>query len=198
MPARKIPLADRFEAKVDKAGPTQSHMSTCCYVWTGAKFKPTKYGALQVNGKAERAHRVAWQLSNGTIPAGLDVLHKCDNEACVRVSHLYLGTSKDNARDRVVRGRAARGLRHGSVTKPGRLPSGLAHFLNKNPERVRGELNGNSKISEATARAILSEYDGSYGEIPRLVKKYNSSRSLIEQLVQGRTWRHLSRATVVV
>lgn len=35
------------------------------------------------------------------------VLHKCDNRACVRVDHLYVGTGSDNNRDAFERGRRA-------------------------------------------------------------------------------------------
>jgi len=45
------------------------------------------------------AHRVAWIVSRGPIPDGLFVLHKCDNRACVRLSHLFLGTKSDNNKD---------------------------------------------------------------------------------------------------
>lgn len=113
MPARTIPLQVRFEQKVRLFGKLMPGMKTRCEEWKGATFKPTEYGAIQVNGRAKRAHRIAWELSGRVIPPGKDVLHRCDNKACVRLSHLYLGTDKENGRDRAVRGQAASGSRHG-------------------------------------------------------------------------------------
>jgi hypothetical protein len=55
--------------------------------------------------KVKYAHRLAWQRVNGPIPNGMMVLHHCDNPPCINVEHLYLGTQKDNMRDRKVRGR---------------------------------------------------------------------------------------------
>ena len=59
------------------------------------------------------AHRAAWEIANGPVPEGLVVRHKCDNRPCINLDHLELGTSKDNAMDRVTRGRSntARGVR---------------------------------------------------------------------------------------
>lgn len=51
------------------------------------------------------AHRVAWIESNGAIPEGLCVLHRCDNRACINTDHLWLGTKKDNAVDMARKGR---------------------------------------------------------------------------------------------
>lgn len=55
-------------------------------------------------------HRRAFEEYWGVIlPPGLMVLHECDNPACYRVSHLYIGTHQDNMRDKVARNRQGKG-----------------------------------------------------------------------------------------
>ena len=48
-------------------------------------------------GKDWRAHRLSFLLTTGKEPAA--VLHKCNNPACVRPSHLQAGDSKENLLD---------------------------------------------------------------------------------------------------
>jgi HNH endonuclease len=48
----------------------------------------------------ELAYRRMWRLWNDReIPPGMCICHKCDIPACVRPSHLWLGTVADNNRD---------------------------------------------------------------------------------------------------
>lgn len=44
-------------------------------------------------------HRLAWEMVNGPIPEGLEILHECDTKICVRISHLRLDTHKNNMQD---------------------------------------------------------------------------------------------------
>jgi hypothetical protein len=115
-PARR-PLADRFWAKVDKNGPTVRPDLGPCWHWTGAlQGSGTRYGSIGVGGggKTGRASRVSWEIANGPIPKGMQVLHRCDNTRCVNVAHLFLGTHQDNMDDRSAkgRGRSVAGERH--------------------------------------------------------------------------------------
>lgn len=52
-----------------------------------------------------RAHRFAYALLIAPIPNNKYVLHSCDNPSCCNPDHLFLGTAKDNAQDRVSKGR---------------------------------------------------------------------------------------------
>jgi hypothetical protein len=96
-------VEERFWAKVKK-----SEEPDGCWEWQGSRDKDG-YGILCVNRKNVRAHRLIWELFNGTIPKGYCICHNCpngDNPSCVRLEHLFLGTYKDNAQDMVRKGRA--------------------------------------------------------------------------------------------
>jgi len=88
-----------------------------CWLWTGAAM-PKGYGAISAIGLPKKtllAHRVSYELHVGNIPPGMCVLHKCDTTPCVNPAHLFLGTHKDNALDKIKKGRGVdnRGSRHG-------------------------------------------------------------------------------------
>lgn len=85
-----------------------------CWMWTASKDRQG-YGFFRLNRRLMLAHRVGYELANGPIPMGLLVMHTCDNPACVRPSHLVLGTHADNMRDKVKKGRQAR---HGGGHNP--------------------------------------------------------------------------------
>jgi hypothetical protein len=50
-------------------------------------------------------HRIIYEQTYGEIPPDLYVLHKCNNPKCSNLDHLYLGTQKDNMKDRSISGR---------------------------------------------------------------------------------------------
>lgn len=88
-------LASRFWEKVNK--------TETCWLWTGAKLR-TGYGSIRIDHKAERAHRVAYELSVGKIPSGFLILHSCDNPLCVNPDHLRVGDKRANTKDAIERG----------------------------------------------------------------------------------------------
>lgn len=99
----------RFWERVDtSAGPEG------CWPWTGStqgKGHGQVYRGPCRKSAPHKAHRVAWELTHGPIPAGLFVCHHCDNPPCCNPAHLYVGTAADNARDMFARGRARPGGR---------------------------------------------------------------------------------------
>jgi hypothetical protein len=103
-------VADRFWEKVDKlAGHRVASMASDCWLWT-ASLTTVGYGKFAIGKDGRRAilqdaHRVAWTLTNGEIPDGQWVLHRCDNRRCVRPDHLFLGTATDNNVDMASKGR---------------------------------------------------------------------------------------------
>lgn len=75
-----------------------------CWLWTGRSVNFHGYGQIFWRGREQRTNRVAWELSHGPIPENLHVLHSCDVKACVRPSHLHLGTHYENMQEAAERG----------------------------------------------------------------------------------------------
>mgnify|MGYP003659950573 CR=1 FL=1 len=106
----RVPLRERFEAKVDK-----SIFNGDCWEWQGAKDS-CGYGVIGEGGfygKQLKTHRVAVMLDGRDIPEGMLVMHSCDNPPCCNPSHLTIGTDADNHRDRNIKGRQAKGVKNG-------------------------------------------------------------------------------------
>lgn len=82
-----------------------------CWLWCGER-NSSGYGRAYVLGNEKRlAHRCAYAIEHGEVPAGMVVMHTCDNPACVNPAHLQLGTVADNIQDKMAKGRQRLGSR---------------------------------------------------------------------------------------
>lgn len=70
-----------------------------CWLWQKKVHPLTGYGSVGYQSKDWLVHRLAWTLTNGPIPKGMNVLHRCDVRHCGNPTHLFLGTQSDNIID---------------------------------------------------------------------------------------------------
>ena len=143
-------IEERFWEKVNKSGD--------CWEWTASTFV-NGYGKFGVNGKTLRAHRVSYEFIHGPIPDGLLACHRCDNKICVRPSHIFLGTDKDNSNDREKKGRTA-----------------------------RGERSGKAKLTEEKVKNIRKEYSSGNTAKVKLAEKYGVTRQAISLVINSKRW----------
>jgi hypothetical protein len=74
-----------------------------CLCWTGMSIQDG-YGQIHTLHSTVLAHRLAWIVERGAIGDHV-VMHLCDNPSCCDVSHLRLGSHRENADDRTRKGR---------------------------------------------------------------------------------------------
>ena len=95
-------------------------------------------------------------------------LHRCDNPACVRPSHLYIGDAKQNVADMHARGRA---------------------------HSVAGSRHGQAKLTEETVR-LAREAVAAGATVLSQAQRYGVSRPTMHRAVKGGGWRHVPRPEI--
>lgn len=154
MPTRSTPASFWNQARRATNG---------CLEWTGCSHKDG-YGQLVYHRQYWLAHRLAWTLHYGEIPAGMCVCHRCDNPCCVDPEHLFIGSHSANMADMKHKGRR------------------------KNVNT--GTENGRAIISQSIADEIRDKYvRGSIKQVD-LAHEYGVSQPLISRIIRNKHWIH--------
>lgn len=147
-----------------------------CWEWKAGKRRG--YGQFWFNGRKRDAHRVIYAAWVAPVPDDLYVLHRCDNRACVRPSHLFLGTHTDNMRDAAAKGTFNR-------------PERLAAFARVHCVRV-GEASPFAKLTDDAVREIRKRHADGGESFSALGRAFGVSRTTIKQAVRRQLWRHVN------
>lgn len=151
----KIPAVVRFWKQVEKT----DH----CWNWVGAKDKDG-YGQITDDyGRNKRSHRFSYRLHKGPFKDELRVCHTCDNPACVRPKHLFLGTDDDNLKDAINKGRL----------------------------KVKGVDNPSAKLTEDDVRAIRKMREETGASYAALARKFNIGEWTTAAIIKGIRWGHV-------
>jgi hypothetical protein len=146
------------------------NQETGCWEWNRGKTS-RGYGAFSCGKQTplRSSHRLAWEIFNGPIPAGLFVCHKCDNPPCCNPDHLFLGTNSDNILDSMAKGRS-------KGPPPG--------------YKTRGEDHHAHKITEGVVHAIRAAAATGFRGF-EICKITGLPKSIVNRVISRKTWAHI-------
>lgn len=154
--------AERFSRLLAKSVRTSSG----CLEWSGAR-DAAGYGVFsRRKGQSVKAHRMAYEIANGSMKNGLVICHRCDNPSCVDIAHLFIGTIADNNLDCRRKGRA------------------------KNPPDQKGENHSQHIMSANDVKSIRLRLRNGERQAS-LMREYRMSRNAIHKIATRKSWNHL-------
>lgn len=120
------------------------------------------YAKIKIKRKHLRLHRVMYEEMVEKIPEGMIICHKCDNPSCFNPEHLFVGTHKDNAIDKVNK---------------------------KRYKDISGENNPMVTLNSITVYNIKFNENGEHKEI---ASKYNTTVSVVGKIKRNERWKHIT------
>lgn len=68
-----------------------------CWTWLGGTHA-RGYGRTRWRGEPEQTHRIAWQLTNGPIEPGHEIVQTCGNKLCCNPGHMVSQLDKQQSK----------------------------------------------------------------------------------------------------
>lgn len=160
----------RFKYK-RRTGKHYTHLEKPCKICTSHMKSEKGYVWVVRNGRTRALHRVVWEEANGPVPDGMVIRHKCDQPDCCELTHLEIGTPKQNIQDQIDRGRFA-----------------------------WGERAATSKLTAAQVKRIRNRLDKKYSIelVRKLAERYGITEDYTISLYKRETWKHLEKKSIEV
>ena len=95
-----------------------------CMIWQGA-VQSRGYGWVRRDGRPWLAHRLAYTLSRGPIPADMTIDHLCGRKLCLNVDHMEIVTRAENTLRQLRALRAQPSFKCGHPRTPDNISYGL-------------------------------------------------------------------------
>lgn len=132
-----------------------------CWIWQRGHQRKG-YGAVKWHNYVTTAHRIAWMITHGDIPAGMLVCHKCDVRNCVNPDHLFLGTPMDNTQDMISKGRM-----------------------------IAGEDVTHAKLTENDVRRIRGIHASGDVSVREIARRFPVCHQQISRIIRRTRWKHV-------
>jgi hypothetical protein len=109
---------------------------------------------------------VSYELAHGILlPKYALVMHRCDNPACVRPSHLELGSYQENVDDMNAKNRA--------------------HY-------VVGSKVGSARLDEERVKELRQMHAGGSVSLRAIARHFGVDHKTASKIVRRETWRHVA------
>lgn len=131
-----------------------------CWEWL---LRPGKEGYAEFwhKGVSRKAHRVSFELSNGPIPPGKVIDHKCRNKLCVNPDHLHAVTHKENTENLGLYKNNPSGYRGVTRRESGKWRARVGHF---GKVITVGEFDTPEEANEAVVEARRKLHTNNWGD----------------------------------
>lgn len=141
-----------------------------CWEWNGP-HNHQGYGVFYPMDGSKKctagvvAHRISCFLTCDDFDNELIVMHKCDNPPCINPEHLKQGTTMDNVRDKIAKGRA---------------------------RYLKGSELSTSKLNPWMVRVIRRVYEFGTVRQHELAELFKVKTNTISRAISGITWSEVS------